>query len=92
MIVYQIALGVAYAVRIFESILFLYCILTWFVPRDTKLMQVLLKLVGPVLRPVQRLILRFTHNPVVLSLSPLILALLLQVGVNLLLRLARIFL
>lgn len=92
MVVYQIIVGITYFLRIVELALVIYCILSWFVPYDSKVMRLLGKVVGPLIWPVRNLIARFTQNPILLSLSPLAAMLLLNVISAVLLRIGRMFL
>lgn len=92
MVVYQLIVGITYFLRIVELALVAYCILSWFVPRDAKVMRLLGKVVEPLIWPARRLIARFTQNPVVMSLSPLVVMLLLNVVSAILLRIGRMFL
>lgn len=70
-----------------EGLLLLYCVLTWFVPRTSRVMQLLGAIFDPMLMPIRGFMMRFT-GMMGLDFSPMILILILQVAQSLLLRLA----
>lgn len=92
MVVYQLMVGLTYFLRIVELALLAYCILSWFMPHDAKVMRLLGKVVEPLIWPARRLIARFTQNPIIMSLAPLVVMLLLNVVSAILLRIGRMFL
>ena len=91
MAVYQIILGITYFLRIVELALLAYCILSWVVPYEAKVMRLLGKVVEPLIWPARRLIARFTQNPIILSLAPLLVMLMLNVVSAILLRIGGMF-
>lgn len=76
-------------VSLMGTLLLVYCVLTWFMPRTSKVMQVLSSLVDPLLTPIRGVLWRFT-GAMGIDLSPLIAMLVLQLVSSLLVRLAYI--
>lgn len=70
-----------------EGVLLIYCVLTWFVPRTSRVMQLLSDILEPMLMPIRRVMMRFT-GMMGLDFSPFILMLILQAVRSLLSRLA----
>ena len=70
-----------------EALLLIYCVLTWFVPRTSRVMQVLSAVFDPMLMPIRSLMMCFT-GMIGLDFSPMILILILQAAQSLLIRLA----
>lgn len=78
MVLFQIIQGIQIFIRIVQVALIIYCILTWIVSRDSEIMRFLGRFIEPLLWPIQKLLYRFTRNPLILSFSPLILSVLLD--------------
>lgn len=70
-----------------EGVVLIYCVLTWFMPRTSRIMQLLSDICDPMLMPIRGFMMRFT-GMMGLDFSPLILMLILQAVQSLLTRLA----
>lgn len=70
-----------------EGVLLIYCVLTWFLSRTSRVMQILSEILEPMLMPIRRLTARLT-GAMGLDFSPFILMLILQAMQSLLVRLA----
>ena len=70
-----------------EAILLVYCVLTWFMSRTSRVMQFLSGMLEPLLMPIRGFLFRFTGQ-FGLDFSPLILMILLQAVQSLFIRLA----
>lgn len=70
-----------------EGLLLIYCVLTWFVPRTSRVMQLLSAIFDPMLMPIRSFMMRFT-GMIGLDFSPMILILILQAVQSVLIRLA----
>lgn len=85
-----IFLFLANACRLLEFALVAYCVLTWFMPRSSRLLQTLGRFFEPFLRPIQGLLARLTGG-LPLDFSPIVLALIIQLVQSLFLRIAYVF-
>ena len=74
-------------VRLYSGVLFLYCVLSWFLTPQSKLMRFLQALVDPLLAPIRALLDRIFHvrrSMLRMDFSPLVLYFILQLLIRLL--------
>ena len=83
----RIFILLARALSVMEGVVLIYCVMTWFVPRTSRLMSLLSGLVEPLLWPLRRWMMRFT-GAFGMDFSPFILMILMQVIRSILIRLA----
>ncbi|MDD2647598.1 MAG: YggT family protein [Eubacteriales bacterium] len=89
MVIYTIYSWVYRIVSLISFILFAYCILSWFLPPQNKLMQFLARIIEPILEPFRRLLRkRFGWN-MPIDFSPILLGFALQLIMYLLQLLVR---
>lgn len=79
----SIFLGIDYFLQIVRYIMLIYLVLSWFVPPYQRLMQILARIVDPLLRPIRNVLFRFIPR-MIIDPSPIIFFFLMDLLVRLL--------
>ncbi len=58
----QIIFGVQWFIQLVQWVLLAYCVLSWFVAPDSKIMRLLARVTDPILEPIRMLMFRGTHS------------------------------
>lgn len=69
---HQIVFGLVWFVQLLQWVLLAYCLLSWFLPPDNKLMKVLNRVTGPILDPIRQLMFRGTHSYRAAPFAPIV--------------------
>jgi len=75
---YQIRAGVAGFLDLAQVVLLVYCVLSWFVDRNSPAMRFLTRVTEPVLHPIRMVLLRTTRSAAWSGFAPLVAVLLIQ--------------
>lgn len=71
-VVYQIYTGISYFLNIVSGILFVYCLMTWFVRPDSQIYIFMRRLVDPIVAPFRPLARRLMERGLMLDISVLL--------------------
>ncbi|MBO4297389.1 MAG: YggT family protein [Clostridia bacterium] len=71
-VVYQIYTGINYFLDIVSGILFVYCLMTWFVRPDSQIYLFMRRLVDPIVTPFRPLARRLMERGLMLDISVLL--------------------
>ncbi|MDR3051401.1 MAG: YggT family protein [Oscillospiraceae bacterium] len=58
----QVIVGVLWFLQLVQWVLLIYCVLSWFMPPQGRLMQMLTRVTNPILHPIRTLLTRVTHS------------------------------
>ena len=78
MVWYQIRAGIIGFLNLAQGVMLVYCVLSWFMDRNSPAMRFLTRVTDPILQPIRAVLLRTTRSAAWAGFAPLVAVLLIQ--------------